>query len=378
MTGKRLCTFNLLLAAITVAANLQAAGAQSVTNQWQTLLVEEKVFHENVPPEDSAQEQLNAFLRTHSHKALALAGKMEAFYRRDPKGPFAQDAWENWMELLNIAEPFDTNALAQLERDENEFLRDPELSLRRRIAIRRNQIERTRDFRLRERMVLDARDEIERAKLKLPPSTNSTEWVFPWTEELLLIAENTDPQDARRLVREVLEKSKSYDPYRGEARQLQAQLNRVGRRLNLRFRSLDGQTIDLTNYLGKVVLVDFWATWCVPCVGGLPHLKAVRDKLHTRGFEVIGFSYDSDKTTLERFVRKNKLNWPEYFHEQGRGSPLALKLGQPGPPAYWLIDPRGRLVDLNASHNLEAKVERLLKGQPVYPNSKGTTKAREQ
>ena len=64
---------------------------------------------------------------------------------------------------------------------------------------------------------------------------------------------------------------------------------------------------------GKVVLIDFWATWCMPCVGEIPHVKEAYDQFHSKGFEVIGISLDDDKSKLKKFVVDQKMEWPQYF-----------------------------------------------------------------
>lgn len=356
----------LILSLVLTAAGFRLLAASPETNSWQALQKAEQEFLDTSPPDHASVKQLDRFLHERAHRAVSLADRMEAFYRADPHGPRAEDAWTQWMQLLMQGAMFDTNTAARLQRIEENFLRDPKLSLKRRIDIRQNQIERTRDPKKRERLILAARDEIRRARQTAPPFTNTIVPVFMWEEDLLLTAENSDPETARRLLHEVRQEGKNYD--RNEANQLEAQLDRIGHRLDLRFRSLSGKTIDLTNYLGKVVLVDFWATWCPPCVLGLPKVKAAWEEFHARGFDVIGFSYDTERSALERFVAQNKLGWPEYFDKEGRDSLLAGKLGKPGPPAYWLIDRAGKLVDLNADSDLELKVERLLKGEPVYPH----------
>jgi hypothetical protein len=81
-------------------------------------------------------------------------------------------------------------------------------------------------------------------------------------------------------------------------------------------------------------------------------------------------SYDEERDKLEGFLHKNNLPWPQFFDPAGKGATLIQSLGQPGPPAYWLIDRQGLVSDLNAHDNLEKKVKHLLeakakKSEPV-------------
>jgi thiol-disulfide isomerase/thioredoxin len=72
---------------------------------------------------------------------------------------------------------------------------------------------------------------------------------------------------------------------------------------------LDGTKIDLKDYRGKIVLLDYWATWCGPCIGELPMLKNVHKGYHDKGFEIIAFSVDEDVEHLKQFVEKEELPW---------------------------------------------------------------------
>ena len=98
----------------------------------------------------------------------------------------------------------------------------------------------------------------------------------------------------------------------------------VGKPLAIKFAAVDGRQVDLGNLRGKVVLIDFWATWCVPCVHEVPHVKAVYDKLHPKGFEIVGISFDQKKTALQSFVLKEKMTWPQYFDGKGWENQLCM------------------------------------------------------
>jgi len=133
----------------------------------------------------------------------------------------------------------------------------------------------------------------------------------------------------------------------------------IGNPLILKFKATDGREVDLAKLKGQVVLVDFWASWCGPCMRELPSVKATYDKLHAKGFEIVGVSFDRKKEALDHVVRKEKMVWPQYF-ENGGDHRIGDKLGIESIPTMWLIDRKGNLRDLDARSGLTARVENLL------------------
>ena len=134
----------------------------------------------------------------------------------------------------------------------------------------------------------------------------------------------------------------------------------VGQPLDLKFQTVDGHHVDLAKLKGKVVLVDFWATWCGPCVAEIPNVKATYDKLHAKGFEIVGISLDQDKAKLLSFTKQKGMKWPQYFDGKGWDNAISKKFGIDSIPRMWLVDKKGNLVDKEGRENLEAKVEKLL------------------
>ncbi len=133
---------------------------------------------------------------------------------------------------------------------------------------------------------------------------------------------------------------------------------------DLKFTALDGRAVDVAALRGKVVLIDFWATWCGPCKEELPNVKAAYDKYHAQGFEVVAVSLDAekDKQKLSDYVREHALPWPQHFDGKGWKNEFAVKFGIRAIPAMFLLDQEGKVVTTEArGSKLEREIRRLLK-----------------
>jgi thiol-disulfide isomerase/thioredoxin len=131
--------------------------------------------------------------------------------------------------------------------------------------------------------------------------------------------------------------------------------------LELKFTAVDGQQVDLSQMRGKVVLIDFWATWCPPCRGEVPNVVAAYNKYHDQGFEIIGISLDQDKDTLLNFTKQNGMVWPQFFDGQGWHNEISSKFGIDSIPAMWLVGKDGKVVTTDGREDLAGQVEKLLK-----------------
>jgi len=110
-------------------------------------------------------------------------------------------------------------------------------------------------------------------------------------------------------------------------------------------KDLNGQPLSVAQFKGKVVLVDFWATWCGPCRAELPNVIATYQKYHDQGFEVIGVSLDSDREKLAAYLKKQTgMVWPQYFDGEGWHNKLAVKYGVEAIPFAVLIGPDGKII----------------------------------
>ncbi|MCE9520213.1 MAG: TlpA family protein disulfide reductase [Verrucomicrobia bacterium] len=134
----------------------------------------------------------------------------------------------------------------------------------------------------------------------------------------------------------------------------------IGETLTLKFVDSHGKSVDLAKLKGKVVLIDFWATWCGPCVAEVPNVVKTYNALHSKGFEIIGISLDSDKAALTKFTKEKGMPWPQYFDGKGWKNSMATKFGIHSVPTMWLVDKEGKLANTHARGGLEAEVEKLL------------------
>jgi len=130
--------------------------------------------------------------------------------------------------------------------------------------------------------------------------------------------------------------------------------------MELTFTAMDGAQVSLAELRGKVVLIDFWATWCPPCRDETPAIVGAYKRLHDQGFEIVGISLDSTKSKLLAYVHEHEMTWPQYFDGRGWDNALADRFGIHSIPAMWLLNKQGLLVDANARDQLEEKVTRLL------------------
>lgn len=136
----------------------------------------------------------------------------------------------------------------------------------------------------------------------------------------------------------------------------------VGQEFPLVGVTLDGRPLDMAKFSGKVVLVDFWATWCGPCRAEIPNIKANWDKYHNAGFDVIAISVDRDLKALAAFTAQEQPPWTVVADKHPRNkASMGDKYGIRGIPAFVLIGQDGKVTAVNCrGAALGKQLEKLL------------------
>ena len=149
--------------------------------------------------------------------------------------------------------------------------------------------------------------------------------------------------------------------------------------LDLKFTAADGREVDLEKMRGKVVLIDFWATWCVPCMEEMPTVRAAYQKYHDRGFEVIGIAFENSRLTktdtaeviaqkkqaakdkLLKFVGEKTMPWPHHFDGEYWNNEFGRRFAIASIPTAFLIGKDGRLITTDThGEKLEAGIKQAL------------------
>ena len=353
----------LLLAALLALAGLaapqiRAADDLAADKAWLEVLTACKLPS---PPEAwrttrPAPEAVAKFRVDSAAAAIKAADKAKAFYTANPKHAHAGDARGKEFEMLNTAvRNGETTLSARLETAQKERLSDPSLSENDRFKMRAEAVQRDAMSKQSDGMpaVLAVFEKGARELMKDFPKHSE-----PY-EMLLTVASNSEGDKARAVAKELSENTVS-EKARDAGAAILKKMDAVGKPVAINFTAVDGSKIDLTKMQGKVVLVDFWATWCGPCVAGLPEVIETYEKFHAKGFEIVGISFDQKKDALTKFIADRKMTWVQYFDGLGWQNKIGTEYGINSIPAMWLIDKKGNLRDMNGRANLAEKVEKML------------------
>lgn len=171
-----------------------------------------------------------------------------------------------------------------------------------------------------------------------------------------------------------VELTKSDDPMRQRAQRFVQQPELARARMAPAFAvdTLDGHHVSLDDLKGKVVLLDFWATWCQPCREALPHIRKISQKFQGQPFAVLSISLDDDDGQWKQFIAKNEMTWLQY-RDGGFTGPVARMFNVHAIPQTFTIDADGVLQDQHIGDEaIEGKLKKLIARAQEVASSKPT------
>jgi len=129
---------------------------------------------------------------------------------------------------------------------------------------------------------------------------------------------------------------------------------------DLKSEDLDGKAVKLSDYKGKVVVLDVWATWCGPCVAMIPHERELVKKMKGKPFEMVSVSFDDEKETVTKFLETNEMPWTHWYN--GRKGEIGSQLNIRFFPTIFVLDGKGVIrYKGTRGEAMDKAVETLLK-----------------
>lgn len=337
------------------ALRIYAAAPDSAAQAWQsltnfTLSPPPSSWQTNLP----TQADIDKFDDHRAAESAGLAEKARDFYTAFPKNGNAMQAQVMEIQALQMAVRLGmTNRTDEMMNRERTLAQNTNAPMELRYELRVDLV--GRDLKAHVEDGADPIVEMEKAGRSLVKEFPNE----PMGYELLInVSGNVDLAKMQELGN-LMAKSGGPPELTDMGRTLLNQLGIIGKPSPVEFTAADGHKINTTTLSNKVVLVDFWATWCPICVASMPELKTLYRQYHTNGLEIVGINFDDNTNQAQQFVKEKDISWPQYFGGYGPINPYGREYGE-SLPYVWLVDKKGIVRDIHGRVNMEAKIQKLL------------------
>lgn len=301
------------------------------------------------PPTDEQRKEFYKFLGEQSE---VVANKAKEFHTRFPNHAKAEEAKQKEEQFRKQAKYFvGSTAPASEVSPEEEKFRNKMNEVQKRALSKR-------DPKKERNGMAEVISEMEkglREVMKEYPQRPE-----PW-QVLLQAAEYAPAKEEQlRLLDDIVKAEAADEATIQRAKAAIRAIGAVGHPLEMSFTAADGRQVDVQKLKGKVVLIDFWASWCGPCMAGMPEVIDLYKKYQPKGFEVVGINMDKHQRAMDQTIARFEIPWPQYFDGKGWGNRFALEYNVTSIPSVWLVDKKGVLRTMNAREDLEKQIGELL------------------
>ena len=329
-------------------AESPATASSDEASDWEAVM--ESVKAPPIPKEWSVTEPSKEdFVRFKSLKiglALKAADKAGEFYTRYPSSTNAVEARITQYRLINAAIGMgETNQNAMANSLELKLIADKSIPEDRRLEVAVGGAQRRANLKSddgREAFLGELEKGVRQVRHEFP---DRPEGFVLMAQMVQFYSQDDLAEPAVRLARE-LDQAPVSDELKKTVQLLVRRFEFIGKPFDFKAKSVSGSEIDVSRMRGKVILIDFWASWCEPCLISIPVLKNAYGQFRSKGFEIIGVNLDEDRESMNRVLKKLEMTWPQLFDGLGKPGPIPTKYGVNGIPSMWLIDKQGVLREV--------------------------------